>query len=136
MDMRLIRAGDIEANRLGAGREEQIVELEALPVRKHRLPSLRVYAGYLGAKPKIYVLLFEVLGWTQWHPIFRGVSGKVILGAIGPVVRGLVVGAQHGHAAGKLLAPEHLGGGETRRAPAHDHDAVRSSGDGSRLGTL
>ena len=43
MDMRLIRAGYIEANRLGAGGEQQLVEWQAFSGCKRHLPRLRIY---------------------------------------------------------------------------------------------
>ena len=43
MDMRLIRAGYIEANRLGARGEQQLVERETFSSCKRHLPRLRIY---------------------------------------------------------------------------------------------
>src|SRR5262249_11907430 len=43
--MRLISAGDIEANRFGAGCEQQLVEGDASSARKRHLPSLRIDPG-------------------------------------------------------------------------------------------
>src|SRR6516165_4943677 len=137
--MRLIRARDIEANGLGAGREQQLVEWKTFSSCKRHLPRSWVDAGDLTAKPQIYALLAIVVRRPQRHPIFRRVSSEIILGAIGPIVRRALVSAQHDQAAGKSLAAKHLRCGKACRAAADDDDPaglrsgkLRSGRPGSR----
>ncbi len=53
VDMRLIGAGDIEANRFRPGSKQQLVERHASSTRKRDLPRLRIDPGDLGAKLKL-----------------------------------------------------------------------------------
>src|ERR1700730_16040114 len=105
MDMRLLRAGYIEANRLGAGGEQKLVERQGSSGCKRHLAGLRVYLNHLAAKLNVDVPLFEIFGRPQRHPIFGGISSEVILGTVRPVIGRGVVRAQHGYAAAKALAP-------------------------------
>src|SRR5262249_47748024 len=73
MHMRLIRARNIEANGLGAGREQQLVEWKTFSNCKRHLPRSWVDADNLTAKPQVYALLAIVVRRPQRHPIFRRV---------------------------------------------------------------
>jgi len=103
--VRLISAGDIEAQRLGAGCEQQLVEGDASSTWKRHLASLRIDAGDVAAKLKFDRLVLIKLGRSERHPVFGRVPRKIVLRAIRPVIGGHLVGRDERHAAGKALSP-------------------------------
>ena len=124
VDVRLARAGNVEANRLGAGREHELVEGHVSPARDSHLLRLHVDAGDIGAERDVDRMLAVEFGRLERDPVFRRVAGEIVLRAVRPVVGSGVVGGQQRDAAGEALAPKHLGGRECGGAAAHDHHAL------------
>src|SRR5438093_484651 len=79
-------------------------------------------------QPQVDALFGVEAVCAQRDPLLRRVAGQVILGQVRPVHGRRVVVAQHHNAALVALAAQHLGGGETGRAAADNHDLLRRSG--------
>ena len=120
-NVRLIGAGDVEANGFGAGCEQELVERHGSPICKRYLPGACIDGGDFGAKLEFDGLILVELARPQRHPVFRRVSGEIVLRAVGPVVRRRIVGGEERHRAGKSLPPQHFGGGKSGSPAAHDH---------------
>ena len=127
VDMRLVGARDRQADRLGAGREQQPVVGDRAPVGEHDLARTRIDAGDVRLEPQIDAVLGIEAVRAQRHPILRRAAGEIVLGQVRPVDGRRIVVAQHDDAALIVLAPEHLGRREAGRAAADDHDPVRRS---------
>src|SRR5262249_9899468 len=131
--VRLIGAGDIEANGFGAGCEQQLVEGAASTARKRYLSPLGMDPAYVAANLKVDRLFFINLGRSERHPLSRRVPRKIALRAIRPVIGRRLARREHRHAAGKSFPPQHLGRGESRRSATHDHHAFRPCARASSL---
>src|SRR5262249_28152648 len=68
--MRLSSAGDIEANRLSAGCEQQPVEGDASSTCKRHLTPLRIDAGDVAAELKFDRLVLIKVERSERHPVF------------------------------------------------------------------
>ena len=105
-DMRLIGARDRQANRLGAGGEQQPVVRDLAPVGERDLARTRVDTGDVRLEPQVDAVLRIEAVRTQRHPILGRLAGEVVLGEVRPVDGRRVVIAQHDDAALVLLAPQ------------------------------
>ena len=122
--VRRVGARNVEANRLGPGREQQLVERQAFAVSQTDASPPRVDRSDFGFEAKVDVVIAIELCWTQRHPLLRRIAGEIILRTVGPVVGRRIVGAHHGEAAAEALAPQHLGRRKSGGSAADDHDAV------------
>ena len=122
--MGLVRAGDGEPDRLRAGREQQPVVGDLLPVTEHHVVGTRLDRDDSGAEPQLDPGLGVKAVWSQRHPVFGGSAGEVVLREVRPVHWCGVIVAQHHELASIPLPTEHLGGRETGGTAANDHDPI------------
>src|SRR5438552_1530116 len=123
--VRQIHAGQREANRLGAGCEQQSVVGDSASVIEHHLTGRYVDELYIRPETQLNGALFVKIERTQRDPLFRRVAGKIILGQIGPVHGRGLVAAKHDDTARVLLTTQHLGRGETGGSATDDDDPSR-----------
>jgi hypothetical protein len=119
--VRLIGAGNVEADRFSACCQQELVERHASSVRKRHSPRVRIDCGDLAAKLDGDRLILVELSRPERHPVFRRVSCEVIFRAIGPVVGRRIVRRNERHVAGKSFPPQHLRRGKSGSAATHDH---------------
>ena len=126
--MRQVRAGDRQADRLGAGREQQPVVSDPRAIAKHDLARTRVDASDVRLEPKLDAVLGIEAVRPQRHPFLRRIAGKIVLGQIRSIDGRRIVVAQHDDASLILFATQFLGRGEAGRSSADDDNCGRGSG--------
>ena len=119
------RAGNGQAHRLRAGRQQQPVVGDLAAVRQHHFVRARIDARDIGLEAQVDAVVRVEVVAAQRDPFLGRVAGEIILGEVRTIDRRGIVVAQHDDAALVLLAPQHLGRREAGRAAAHDHDLVR-----------
>ena len=125
VDVRLVGARDRQADRLGAGRQQQAVVGDLAAIGEDHLAGTRIDGGDVRLETKIDgVVGIEVVA-AQRNPFLGRVAGEVILGEVRPIDGCYVIIAQHDDAALVVLPPQHFRSGETGSAAAHDHDLLR-----------
>ena len=123
--VRLVGARDRQADRLGAGCEQQPIVRNLAPVGERDLARARVDTGDVRLETQVDAVLGIEAFRAQRHPILRRVAREIVLGEVRPVDGRRVVIAQHDDAALVLLAPQHLRSRETGGASADDDDLLR-----------
>ena len=135
--MRQIAAGQIEAHRLGAGRDqERCRSRDALPSSSWRWRLRAVDRRDAGAEMQLDAVLAVEFRRAQRDPLLGSIAGQIVLRQIWPVVGHGGVGAEHDDAAGIALAAQRLGGAVAGRAAAQDDDRSRwpAAGGGAATG--
>jgi hypothetical protein len=125
VDVRQVHAGDRQANRLGAGGQQEPVVGDLAAVAEFELARLRIDGDDAALQPQVDVLFGVVVLRTQRHPVLGRRAVEIVLGQVGTIDGRRVVLAEHHDAALVVLAPEHLGRGETGRTAAHDDHLSR-----------
>ncbi len=123
--VRLVRARNLQFDRLGAGREQQPVERQLVAIAERDGARLRIDRCNVGVEPEIDARVLIIVLAPQRQPILGCTAGEVILGEVRPVDRHRAVIAQHGDGAGKALAPKRLGGRKAGRTTADDDEFFR-----------
>jgi len=122
MDMRQVGARNPEADRCSAGREKQRAVLMPSAVGEPDFASIGVNRRHMGAELQLDPVIRVKLGRAQRYPFLGCVAGEIVLRQIGPIVRPVIVRAQHRDRAGIALMPQHLDRGVSRGAAADDDD--------------
>jgi hypothetical protein len=118
-----------QPHRLGAGREQQSAKLERAAVVELDPAARGVDRRHATAEEEAnFPLLVEFRG-VKGDPIFRRGAGEIVLGEVGPVVRHLVLGADHRERALVALPAKPLRCGVARGARADDHHRRRVGRD-------
>ena len=99
-----MRTRDVELDRIGARREQQLVVALRLPVVEHDALALRVDRRHAHAELQPDPMLGEELAWAQRQPLLRRVAGEVIFGEIGPIDGRRGIGPDHDELAAVTLA--------------------------------
>ena len=118
-------ARHVEAHDARAGREQERIEGHTAAVGHRYRASLRIEGGDGRIEPDLDLLFLVEVGRAQRDPILRRLAGEEVLRQVRPVVRGRIVGAEHGDRAAVALAPQHLGCRVACRAAADDDDRLR-----------
>ena len=122
-DMRLVGARDRQADRLGAGGQQQLVEVEAAPVSQPNASLARIQGGdrrvefQADAPPFI-----EARGFEE-DPRLRSLAGEEILGEVRSVDGRLGIGRKDRHLAAEPLAAQPLCGREAGSTTSDDDEA-------------
>ena len=122
VDMRLVGARDRQPHRLSAGRQQQPIVGNRAATGDDDIARLGIDRADIALEPEIDAGLRVEAVRTQRQPVLRRAAGKIVLGQIRPIDRRRGIIAEHDDAAAKLLPPQHLGRGKSRRAAADDHD--------------
>ena len=122
MDMRLVGSRNRQPHRLGPRRQQKTVIGNRDTVGDDDIARFGVDRGDIAVKPEFDAGIPVKAVRPQRQPVFRRAAGEIVLGQIWPVDRRRGIIAEHDDAAAKLLPPECLGRGKSRRAPADDHD--------------
>ena len=122
MNMVEVRAGNVEPDRLGAGRKQKRAVTQAAAVGELDCTLPGVDPRHARVQPDIdVVLLIEVRG-PQQRPFLGRPAGQIILGQVGPVGGKRRIGAQHRDRPGIAFVAKRFGGHISGRAAADDHD--------------
>ena len=125
MDVRQVRAGDREPHRFGAGREQQPVVRDHAAVGECHRVVFRIDRRDVDLQAQIDMVVAVKVIRPQRQPVLRRAAGEIVLRKVRAVDWRRIVVAQHHDAALIILPPQHLGGSESGRAAADDHDPVR-----------
>src|ERR1035437_5370665 len=128
MDVRPRGAWYFEADRFGAGGEQQSVITVACTVDEFHVTMSRIDRGHPGVQLQLDTVCLIESEISEWHAL-RGLGPREIsLGKSGAVARHRRVGAQHRDASRIAKTPQHFCGGVARRSTAYDHDSRRKLG--------
>ncbi len=126
VDMRLVGAGDGQANRFGAHCQQQSVEGDPSPIGEQDLAGADVDASNPGSEAQVDAVLgIEVL-LAQRDPLLRRLTAEIVLRKVRAVDGQRLVIADHDDGALKLFAPQPLGGGKASGATPDDDDLFGS----------
>ena len=113
-----------EAHGLGPGRQQEPIEGNGFAAGERDFVCADVNCGDGRVEAKIDGIVGIEALVAQRQPFFRRAAGEIVLRQVRPVDRRRVVAAQHDDAALVFLPAQHLGRGESRRAPADDHNLL------------
>jgi hypothetical protein len=74
--MRLVRARNLQFDRLGAGREQQPVERQFVAIAQRDAASLRIDRGDIRVQPEIDAGVLIIILAPQRQPVLRRVAGE------------------------------------------------------------
>ena len=122
MNMIEVRAGNVEPDRLRAGRKQKRAITPMLAVRELdcRFPGVDPCHARVQSDVDL-VLLIEVRG-PQQRPLLGCPAGQIILGQVGPIGGQRRIGAQHRDRPGIAFVAKRFGSHISGRATADDHD--------------
>jgi hypothetical protein len=97
VDERTVTARDGELHGVGAGSEQQRAVASTRAVGEPDLPPPRIDRDHGILEVELDLLRGVELGRSQRHPFLGRGPGEVVLREVGPVDRGIWLGADHRH---------------------------------------
>ena len=118
----LLTAGNLEAYRRRTRGDKQTAVFATVPVTQLDRPRFDIDGFRLDTGQHLNALCVEKLSRVKRKPFLRRVPRQVILGEVGPIIRRVRIGVDHGDRSSVRLTSQHLRAGIPSRTRANDHD--------------